>query len=103
MDEVRQPPNYLHPDVPRGLRRVALPMVEATEETLRGYGVLVDDPAKVDIEIVRWPAPGWRPVDSDSGGKSSTRFNPHVPTRTTASSVRPSAEPADSTKRDARS
>lgn len=44
-----------------------VPLIEATAETTRGYGRLVADPADIDIEIVRWPAQGWRPVDEDSG------------------------------------
>ena len=72
MDEVRQPPNYLNPAVPRGLRRVAMPVVAATDETLRGYGVQVDDPQDFALEIVRWPARGWRPVDIDSGDEGGT-------------------------------
>ncbi len=43
------------------------PVVLATPESLAGYGRLVDDPAEVAIEIVRWPAQGWRPVDGNSG------------------------------------
>ena len=43
------------------------PLVEATDETLAGYGRLVDDPETFPIEIVRWPAQGWRPVDAGSG------------------------------------
>jgi ureidoglycolate lyase/seryl-tRNA synthetase len=31
------------------------------------YGCLVDDPNEFEIEIVRWPAQGWRPVDTDTG------------------------------------
>lgn len=72
MDAVRQPPNYLNPDVPRGLRRVPMRVIEATDETLGGYGRLVDDPHGARIEIVRWPAQGWRPVDSDSGDEGGT-------------------------------
>lgn len=49
------------------LPQVKVPLIEATEESVRGYGCLVDDPADFSIEIVRWPAPGWRPVDEDSG------------------------------------
>jgi hypothetical protein len=50
-----------------GVRRIhEAPLVAATEETLRGYGRLVDDPA-FPIEIVRWPAQGWRPIDANSG------------------------------------
>ena len=65
-------PDYLNPAVPRGLRRVALPVVDATDENLRGYGRLVDDPASVKVEITRWPAQGWRPVDEDSGDEGGT-------------------------------
>jgi hypothetical protein len=49
-----------------------MPVVEATAETLAGYGVLVEDPAQQAIEIVRWPAQGWRPVDTDSGDEGGT-------------------------------
>ena len=72
MDELRAAPNYLNPAVPRGLERVAMPVVDASAETLRGYGMLVDDPADCRIEIVRWPAQGWRPVDTDSGDEGGT-------------------------------
>jgi ureidoglycolate lyase len=43
------------------------PLVMATDETLAGYGCLVDDPDSFPIEIVRWPAQGWRPIDTNSG------------------------------------
>lgn len=46
---------------------VEVPLVEATVESMQGYGRMVDDPAACEIEIVRWPARGWRPVDEDSG------------------------------------
>ncbi len=44
-----------------------VPLIEATDESVKGYGQLVDDPKGFDIEIVRWPAPGWRPVDEGTG------------------------------------
>lgn len=44
-----------------------VPLVVATEESVHGYGYLVDDPDSFEIEIVRWPAQGWRKVDEDSG------------------------------------
>jgi hypothetical protein len=72
MDDVRPPPNYLNPDVPRGMRRVAMPVVDANEDNLRGFGALVDDPHGFRIEIVRWPAQGRRPVDTDSGDEGGT-------------------------------
>jgi hypothetical protein len=39
----------------------------ANDENLAGYGCLVDDPESFEIEIVRWPARGWRAVDANSG------------------------------------
>ena len=65
-------PDYLNPGIPAGLRRCQIPVVDATAQTLEGYGFLVDDPNEVDIEIVRWPAQGWRPVDSDCGDEGGT-------------------------------
>lgn len=64
--------DYLNPNLPADLRRVSMPVVAATAQSLAGYGVLVDDPARQAIEIVRWPAQGWRPVDSDSGDEGGT-------------------------------
>ena len=50
-----------------GVRRAhEAPLVVATEAILTGYGRLVDTP-DFPIEIVRWPAQGWRPVDANSG------------------------------------
>lgn len=46
---------------------IEAPIVVATNETLKGYGCLVDDPDTFDIEIVRWPAQGWRPIDDGTG------------------------------------
>jgi ureidoglycolate lyase len=51
-----------------GVRRLCeTPSVVATAASLAGYGCLVDDPHTFPIEIVRWPAQGWRPIDTDSG------------------------------------
>ena len=49
-----------------------LPLVEGTAESLKGYGEIVDDPQTHRIEIVRWPAQGWRPVDPNSGDEGGT-------------------------------
>lgn len=65
-------PDYLNPDLPQNLRSVRIPIIRATAATLDGYGTLVDDPQAVDVEIVRWPAQGWRPVDTDSGDEGGT-------------------------------
>ena len=65
-------PDYLDPRVPAGLRQVDVPLIEATPESVLGYGRLVEDYQAHPIEIVRWPAQGWRPVDPDSGDEGGT-------------------------------
>jgi hypothetical protein len=56
-----------------GARRfVEAPLVVATPESLQGYGNLVDEFEAQKIEIVRWPAQGWRPVDKNSGDEGGT-------------------------------
>ena len=65
-------PNYLQPELPIGLRRILMPVVEATNDSLAGYGRLIEDKDAIDIEIVRWPAQGWRPVDPDTGDEAGT-------------------------------
>jgi ureidoglycolate lyase len=51
-----------------GVRRLhETPVVAASNASLEGYGCLVEAPADFPIEIVRWPAQGWRPIDKNSG------------------------------------
>lgn len=64
--------DYLNPDVPPAMRIVPMPVVDATAENLEGYGRLVSKPESCMIEITRWPATGWRPVDADSGDEGGT-------------------------------
>jgi ureidoglycolate hydrolase-like protein len=64
--------DYLNPVLPAGLERVRMPLIDATPDTLSGYGRLIDDAATCKIEIVRWPAKGWRPVDEDTGDQAGT-------------------------------
>jgi hypothetical protein len=47
-----------------------VPLVVANEESVLGYGRLVDDPETCEIEIVRWPAAGWRPIDEGTGDEA---------------------------------
>ncbi len=49
-----------------------MPVVAATPQSLQGYGSLLDDPHECQVEIVRWPAQGTRPVDPDSGDQGGT-------------------------------
>ncbi|GGH27419.1 ureidoglycolate lyase [Cribrihabitans marinus] len=47
-----------------------VPLIRATNETLKGYGCVVEDPDGFEIEITRWPQQGWRPVDEDTGDEA---------------------------------
>jgi hypothetical protein len=47
-----------------------VPLIEANEDTVKGYGCLVDDPDGFEIEIVRWPAQGWRALDEGTGDEA---------------------------------
>jgi Ureidoglycolate lyase len=69
---MNKPFDYLNPDLPPGLKRVPMPVVEATAQSLEGYGRLVDDASCCKVEIVRWPAKGWRRVDEDTGDEAGT-------------------------------
>lgn len=46
-----------------------VPLVEANEQTLQGYGHLVYDYDKEDVILETWPASGWRPVVSGTGNQ----------------------------------
>ena len=51
-----------------GVRQVhETPLIAASDESLKGYGCLVETPTTFPIEIVRWPAQGWRSIDDNSG------------------------------------
>jgi hypothetical protein len=65
-------PDSLNPGLTAGLARVRMPVIDATDAALDGYGRLVDDPKTCAIQIVRWRAHGWRPVDDDSGDEGGT-------------------------------
>jgi len=53
-----------------GVRRVyETAIIRATDSSLMAYGSLVDDPNTFPIEIVRWPAQGWRPIDDNTGNQ----------------------------------
>ena len=66
-------PQYLfEPHEKPSLPLFEVPVVKATDSSVQGYGHLVDDPDHCEIEIVRWPSPGWRPVDEDSGDEGGT-------------------------------
>jgi hypothetical protein len=64
--------DYLNPALPACLRRVSIPVVNATPSTLEGFGRLVDDPSECQVEIVQWPASGSRPIDAGTGDQAGT-------------------------------
>lgn len=49
-----------------------VPLIRATDESLKGYGCLVDDPDTFEIEITRWPQQGWRPIDENTGDEGGS-------------------------------
>ena len=67
-----QPVDYLNPDVPENLPWHEVPLIRTDADNVKGYGCLVDDPNSFDIEIVRWPAQGWRPIDAGTGDEGGT-------------------------------
>jgi hypothetical protein len=69
---VHEPIDYLNPNLPAGLKRVKMPLVQATAQTIEPYGMLVDQPDECRIEIVRWPAQGSRPIDAGTGDQAGT-------------------------------
>ena len=46
-------PDLLNPGLPENLKRVGIPTVDATPDSLEGYGFLVDSPEDIQIEIER--------------------------------------------------
>jgi ureidoglycolate lyase len=63
LDQIAYPPST-------GARRVHdTPLVVATPESLKGFGLLVDEPETFPIEIVPWPAQGWRAIDANTGNQ----------------------------------
>jgi len=58
-----------NPRISDAAETLEVPLVAASAETLEGYGRLVDDYGQCDIEIVTWPAQGWRSVDPGTGNE----------------------------------
>ncbi len=67
-----EPVDYLSPDVPARLPWHPVPLIVATDAAVEPYGCLVDDPDEFGVEIVQWPAQGWRPVDAGTGDEAGT-------------------------------
>jgi len=61
--------DYMNPNVPDELPVHEIPLVIATPDNLERYGTVVTDPGTHPIEIVTWPAQGWRPIDAGTGNE----------------------------------
>lgn len=66
------PVDYLAPDVPPRLPWHPVPLIVADAAAVEPFGSLVDDPDRFEIEIVQWPAQGWRPIDAGTGDEAGT-------------------------------
>ena len=64
-------PDYMFdPSKKPALKLFDVPLIKATAESVREYGCLVNDPDNFEIEIVQWPAQGWRHVDLGTGNEA---------------------------------
>ncbi|CAJ1462236.1 unnamed protein product [Effrenium voratum] len=74
---VFSPENFRRPDLPKGLQVRDLVPEVASDASLAGLGRLVHSPEDFTVkgktfEIVRWPQPGWRPLDPGTGDEAGT-------------------------------
>ena len=49
---------------------IEIPLIEATNENLKGYGYLIDNYKKSEIAIVTRPKQGWREIDEGTGNEA---------------------------------
>ena len=59
-------------------QEIEIPLIQATDENLKGYGYLIDTYEKSEIEIVTWPKQGWRDIEEgtgNEGGSTEGSFN----------------------------
>ena len=54
------------------ISKTEIPLIEATNKSLEGYGYLVDNFDKCEIEIVTWPKQGWRNIEGGTGNEGGT-------------------------------
>lgn len=54
------------------LRLVDVPLVRATDESLKGFGEIVRDPGTHKVRIVPWPVKGHRTLDPGTGDEGGT-------------------------------
>jgi ureidoglycolate lyase len=51
------------------VRAHRVPLIDASDESLRGFGRVVVDFAHESVAIVTWPRPDWRPIVSGTGNE----------------------------------
>ena len=51
------------------VQAIEIPLIKATNDSLKGYGYLIDSYENADIEIVTWPKQGWREIDKGTGNE----------------------------------
>ncbi len=51
---------------------IEIPLVPATNESLKGYGYLIDNFENSEVEIVTWPKQGWREIDGGTGNEAGS-------------------------------
>ncbi len=56
--------------------KIEIPLIEATNENLKGYGCLINDYEQCEIEIVTWPKQGWRNIEIGTGNEGGTTEGP---------------------------
>ena len=60
------------PSIKKGEAKVhRLPVVEATAESLRGFGEIVTDFAAAEVKILPWPLSGWRAMSPGVNGNEA--------------------------------
>ena len=58
------------------ISKTEIPLIEATNKSLEGYGYLVDNFDKCEIEIVTWPKQGSRNIEEGTGNEGGTTEGP---------------------------
>ena len=56
--------------------KIEIPLIEATNKNLKGYGYLVNDFDQCEIEIATWPKQGWRNIEEGTGNEGGTTEGP---------------------------
>lgn len=73
--------NFRYPDLKGGLSVHSVPLLEATNENLVGFGFVISSSdertvGKKNFEIVKWPVQGWRQLDPGTGDEAGTTEGP---------------------------